>query len=478
LPGGAQVISLEDPIPAHDMHCPLMSLLPAFGARPDNVPADVPYLRAEPGIANSWAGRLPKLPRPRIGLVWSGRRYRPVNYVRDIELASLAPLFSLGADFIAVQKDVSSEERAVLANYPNVYCAPAGDLRDFADTAALIDNLDLVLSVDTAIAHLAGALGKPVWLLNRYASCWRWLQEGERSVWYPTMRIIRQRSLGDWTAVVHEARMAAIEFIEQQTRSEPKASEIVAAQPSLPQSQSRRRRGKGPEKIRFVCATRESQEEFLAKSPLGRSLPYYRTFPPRQRIELRLFKKNTKGLPAVYNTAIEEAKSDPAILVFIHDDVYLSDYYWAEHLLEGLGVFDIVGLAGNRRRAHGQASWMYLNGAFERDRDENLSGVIGHGAGFPNLIELSAYGPPGQEVKLLDGVMLAVRSEVLIDKGVRFDPQFSFHFYDLDFCRQAEQRGIRMGTWAISLIHGSAGKLGGKTWSAAYRKYLDKYGEH
>jgi GT2 family glycosyltransferase len=231
------------------------------------------------------------------------------------------------------------------------------------------------------------------------------------------------------------------------------------------------------EKIRFVCATRGSHDEFFASSPLGRSLPFYRTFPPRQRIELRLFKNNVEGLPSIYNVAIEEARADPAILVFIHDDVYLSDYYWAEHLLEGLRVFDIVGLAGNRRRAPRQASWMYLNDQFLRDTDENLSGVLGHGEGFPNLKELSVYGLPCQQVRLLDGVMLAVRSRTLTDTGLRFDPRFTFHFYDLDFCRQAEVLGIRMGTWAISVIHASAGKLGGEAWREAYQRYLAKYEE-
>ena len=232
-----------------------------------------------------------------------------------------------------------------------------------------------------------------------------------------------------------------------------------------------------PERIRFVCATRLSTEEFFATAPLGRSLPFYRAFPRGQAIELRLFPKNSAGLPVLYNTAIEEATSNPAILIFIHDDVYLSDFYWAQHLLEGLKTFDIVGLAGNRRRARAQASWMYLDGSFRRDSDENLSGVLGHGKGFPDLIELSVYGPPGQEVKLLDGVLLAVRSETLVRHTLRFDPQFAFHFYDLDFCRQAESRGLRMGTCAMSLVHGSPGTLGVDAWRTAYRQYLAKYGE-
>lgn len=231
------------------------------------------------------------------------------------------------------------------------------------------------------------------------------------------------------------------------------------------------------EKIRLVCATRDSTEDFFAKTPLGRSLPLYSTFPRDQPIELRLFKNNTEGLSAVYNVAIEEARTNPAILVFIHDDLCLSDYYWARHLLQGLKAFEVVGLAGNRRRIRRQSSWMYLDDRFTRDSFENLSGVLGHGEGFPNLRELSVYGEPGQEVKLLDGVMIAVRSQTLIKAGLSFDTRFAFHFYDLDFCRQAESCGIRMGTWAISTVHASVGRLGGDTWRAAYETYLAKYDE-
>jgi GT2 family glycosyltransferase len=231
------------------------------------------------------------------------------------------------------------------------------------------------------------------------------------------------------------------------------------------------------EKIRFVCATRLSSEEFLAKAPLGRSLRFYQTFPKHQPIELRLFPNNQEGLPTVYNVAIEESRRDPAILIFIHDDVYLSDYYWASHLHEGLRVFDIVGLAGNCRRVPGQASWMYLDAQMTCDDFANLSGVLGHGEPFPNLTQLSVYGEPGREVKLLDGVMMAIRSRTLLEQALYFDPLFKFHFYDLDFCRQAELRRIKMGTWAISIVHASAGRLGGAAWRAGYRDYLMKYGE-
>jgi Flp pilus assembly protein TadD len=477
VPGVSAVVTGMQHLPSHDYQSPLMSLPLAFRTTPDTVPAVVPYLSAESSRVDAWNQRLGERDRPRIGLVWGGRRYAPINYPRDISLAALRPLFSLEATFIGLQKDIADSDRPILDGLPQLMRLGEA-LGDFSDTAALIENLDLVITVDTAVAHLAGALGKPVWLLNRYASCWRWLQDREDSPWYPTLRQFRQSVVGDWTRVVTTVRDAATEFL--QARNTPENSPAMSTQP-VPLVAKRRLiptlRRSAKEKIRFVSATRGSHEDFFATAPLGRSLPVYRTFPKRQVIELRLFANNREGLPSIYNTAIEESKSDPAILIFIHDDVYLSDYYWAEHLHDALAHFDLVGLAGNRRRVPRQASWMYLDDQFTRDNYDNLSGVLGHGDPFPNLRQLSVYGEPGQEVKLLDGVMLAVRSETLIERDLRFDPRFKFDFYDLDFCRQAEMKGVRMGTWAISVVHASAGSLGVDTWRAAYRDYLAKYGE-
>jgi hypothetical protein len=235
--------------------------------------------------------------------------------------------------------------------------------------------------------------------------------------------------------------------------------------------------GDGRATIRLVSATRCSREEFFSQTALGQSLRFYRTFPRDLRVELRLFPSNSLGLPAVYNTAIDEAATDPALLVFVHDDVFLNDFHWATHVSVALDTFDLVGLAGNRRRVPRQPSWMYLDDQFTRDESKHLSGVLGHGKGFPELTQLSVYGPPGQEVKLLDGVFLAIHSDTLRTHQLRFDPQFDFHFYDLDFCRQVELRDLRMGTFAASLIHGSAGELGGKAWQQSYQLYLRKYGE-
>ena len=476
LEPSVSVVSLTDPVPPHDLYCPLMSLALAFGTTPQSIPGATPYLRSDPVRARTWGKRLTRRHRLRVGIVWRGRAYPPVNYPRDLPIEALRRLIAIDADFVSLQKDLSEAEQASLRSVPNLDISLAVQLGDFADTAALIDNLDLVIAVDSAVAHLAGALGKPVWLLNRFASCWRWLQEGTETAWYRTMKIFRQPSIGDWDSVVN-----AVERDLKELAASPSTKLGATCHGDQPRSTAK---GKAIEAsrsnrmtIRLVCATRLRRQTFFQESALGRSIPFYRHFPIGQRIELRLFPENEEPLANVYNRAIEESRKDPAILVFVHDDVYLSDYHWARRLQEALDEFDMVGLAGNRRRVPRQASWMYLDDRFTRDSYDNLSGVIGHGGGFPNLIELSAYGDPGQEVRLLDGVLLAIRSDLLLRTDLRFDPQFAFHFYDLDFCRQAERRGIRMGTWAISAIHASAGKLGGEGWRAAYEGYLAKYGE-
>lgn len=222
----------------------------------------------------------------------------------------------------------------------------------------------------------------------------------------------------------------------------------------------------------MVCATRAARESFASSTALGKSLALLR--PPG--VELRLFPGNAAGLPSVYNTAIDESAADPAILLFIHDDVHLCDFHWTETLNEALEQFAIVGVVGNRRRVARQPGWRFLDEKFTRDRRENLSGTVGHGRGFPPE-RVDVYGPAGQPVSLLDGVMLAVKSETLHTGKLRFDEQFDFHFYDLDFCRQAERAGMSMGTCALSLIHESGGSFGGESWRRGYDRYLTKWGD-
>ena len=224
------------------------------------------------------------------------------------------------------------------------------------------------------------------------------------------------------------------------------------------------------ETFRFVCATRETRDDFFLKTALGRSLSIYNA----PFAEITLFDSNTSGLPTLYNEALRDAASDPAILIFVHDDLHLCDFYWHVHVLAGLRKFDIIGLAGNRRRVPRQPAWLYLDDAWTMDTPGNLSGMIAHGTTFPPA-HLSSYGPTGQPVKLLDGVFLAARSRVLHARKLQFDEQFDFHFYDLDFCRQAEAARLSMGTWTISAIHESTGAFGSQSWKTAYEKYLQKW---
>jgi hypothetical protein len=236
-------------------------------------------------------------------------------------------------------------------------------------------------------------------------------------------------------------------------------------------------RGAAPEKIRIVCATRKSRENFQTQTALGRSL----SLRPPTGVELRLFDANREGLPHVYNIALDESRDNPAILLFVHDDVYLADFFWAERLREGLGRFDIVGVIGNRRRAARQPSWFFsafdcARDVLTRDDRDNFSGSIGYGPGCqPEVV--NAFGASGQEVKLLDGLFFAARSARLRETSVRFDDRFQFHLYDLDFCRQAERAGLAMGTWPISVIHGSKGSFGGAEWHRGYERYIQKWGD-
>jgi tetratricopeptide (TPR) repeat protein len=206
--GAHAVIAAGDPLPDFDVHCAMMSLPGLIEPRPDPVANAAPYLHADPGRQAVWAARVAPLPGLRVGLVWAGGHrpnqpsLAPVNRRRSTQLQVLAPLLATpGVSFVSLQKGAPAEELAGLAEGVVVHDFTT-ELDDFADTAALTATLDLVISVDTAVAHLAGALGKPVWLLNRYDSCWRWLAGRDDSPWYPTLTQYRQTTPGDWSAPV------------------------------------------------------------------------------------------------------------------------------------------------------------------------------------------------------------------------------------------------------------------------------------
>lgn len=189
---------------AWDYHCYIMSLPLAFGTTPDNLPNQTPYLRSPGNRVSYWGQRLQEVAgdKPRVGLVWAGGRRLRDDRQRSIALAQFAALLQMdGVAWVSLQKDPpadTTESRALTSRL--IDWMP--EIIDFADTAALIDTLDLVISVDTSVAHLAGALGKPVWLLNRYSGDWRWMIEREDSPWYPSMRIFNQPQRDDWGNVL------------------------------------------------------------------------------------------------------------------------------------------------------------------------------------------------------------------------------------------------------------------------------------
>jgi tetratricopeptide (TPR) repeat protein len=199
LPGVDRVIVAGETLPEFDLHCPMLSLPLAFGTTLATVPNSVPYLRADAAQVEAWRARLAAPPNKgiRVGLVWAGSSNLAADRRRSINPERLAPLVALpGIHFFSLQKDGAPAP----ASFPLTDFM--GEMQDFADTAALIANLDLVISVDTAVVHLAGALGKPVWVLDRFDHCWRWLLDRTDSPWYPSLRLFRQPQSGDWESVI------------------------------------------------------------------------------------------------------------------------------------------------------------------------------------------------------------------------------------------------------------------------------------
>jgi hypothetical protein len=224
-------------------------------------------------------------------------------------------------------------------------------------------------------------------------------------------------------------------------------------------------------KFKLIVATRVAEQDFYTKTATGRSLAFH--MPPF--LEVQVFPNNSEGLGTLYNRAIRESSNDPAILIFAHDDLHILDYYWLHRIADGLKNFGVIGLAGNRRRVSRQPSWAFVDTKFTWDAPENLSGVVGHGRSFPPSA-LNIFGPPYQQVLLLDGLLLASESKTLIENNLLFDERFKFHFYDLDFCRQAEIKNISCGTLDLSLIHESVGSFGSDAWKISYQQYLEKWG--
>jgi hypothetical protein len=209
-------LQLFDGVPSDlsrwDCYCPLMSLPMAFGTRLATIPSALPYLHADAARAAHWRARLEALPAahlPRVGVVWAGGHSGiAVDRRRSLVVAQIAPLLALRqVRWVSLQKTDDPAKLADAASKARL-TDWTDELADFAETAALIDNLDLVISVDTSVAHLAAAMGKPVWLLNRFAGCWRWLRGRDDSPWYPGLRLFTQTQRGDWDEVLTRVAIA------------------------------------------------------------------------------------------------------------------------------------------------------------------------------------------------------------------------------------------------------------------------------
>ncbi len=199
-----KVVTRDLPIPfgEFDFHCPMMSLPLAFDTRVETIPNDIPYLFVPSGLKKEWAGKLAGTAGLKVGLAWAGSKTFARDRLRSIRLERFSPMFGIpDVKFISLQKDEAAAQIRESGLEVLDWMDECGDV---LDTAALIEQLDLVVSVDTGMAHLAGALGKPVWLLNRHESEWRWMLDRKDSPWYPTMRIFRQRDRGDWDAVLED----------------------------------------------------------------------------------------------------------------------------------------------------------------------------------------------------------------------------------------------------------------------------------
>ncbi|HUN69070.1 MAG TPA: hypothetical protein VMU46_09745, partial [Burkholderiales bacterium] len=203
--GADGVVSRGEPLPEFDFQLPMLSLPLAFGTRLETIPATVPYLRPAIAKVKVWKDRLGQNSGLNVGIAWSGSPNYRDNHNRSMALSKLIALANPNVRLISLMKEVPpGDEDALRANTQIRHFGR--ELEDFSDTAALVSLMDLVISTDTSIPHLAGALGKPVWILLQFVPDWRWLLDREDSPWYPTARLFRQTRIGDWDTVVEKVR--------------------------------------------------------------------------------------------------------------------------------------------------------------------------------------------------------------------------------------------------------------------------------
>jgi tetratricopeptide (TPR) repeat protein len=211
LEGVIETCVTGEAIPPHDLFMPMMSLPRLFGTTLETIPREIPYLRADPQRVEAWREKLAAYPGLKVGLVWNGKE--DPDPLRSISMGELAPLAAVaGVQYFGLQVGPAAAEAKKAASWMNIVDL-SGDVMDFGETAACMMNLDLFLTVDTAAAHLAGALGRPTWTILPFSPDWRWLLDREDSPWYPTMRLFRQTRRKVWTDVVEKVAVALRESL-------------------------------------------------------------------------------------------------------------------------------------------------------------------------------------------------------------------------------------------------------------------------
>jgi protein O-GlcNAc transferase len=221
--------------------------------------------------------------------------------------------------------------------------------------------------------------------------------------------------------------------------------------------------------IEIVIATRLSQAQFWSQSATAQSL---RRMSADQRLVASVAFNNTLGLPDIYNRRID-AQSKADALVFVHDDVWIEDYCFADRVIEGLAANDVIGVAGNKRVLDMQPAWCFVDEALTWDEGANLSGRVGHGN--TAFGEVAFFGAAPARCELLDGLLIAAKKSSLNGANVLFDPQFKFHFYDMDFSRTARAAGLSLATWPIAVTHQSGGAFGTPAWRESLALYRAKW---
>ncbi|MDD2545794.1 MAG: glycosyltransferase [Burkholderiaceae bacterium] len=220
--------------------------------------------------------------------------------------------------------------------------------------------------------------------------------------------------------------------------------------------------------IEIVSATRLGPDAFWRESPLGQSLLRMNK---DKRIKAWIAFENTTGLSTLYNLRLNAAEG-AEVLLFVHDDVWIDDFFIADHALEASKRYDLFGVVGNRRCAPLQPSWAFTDTAGTWDEATHLHGAIAYGQGPGS--QLDVFGTSPADCQILDGVLLGVKKSALNARGVAFDEQFQFHFYDVDLCATARHNGLRIGVWPIAITHQSEGGFNAD-WRTSYQRFCAKW---